>query len=241
MAAKWSNDKLNNGLYNIDPDGAGPIAPLQLYCDMTEGGWMLAGHLRDGPGNDLPDDPAMVISGWAFDGDGKWSGVAKVVDREPSPTANALLPVGAIAAFQTTGAAYLRICLTDAAGANIACRESPTSMKLVADSPPNAALAAWAGSKLLWTWLRLAGLAGSTEAYNPGQLVDEAWCVQTQPGTAGDFGTGAFGLCERQGDDGAVWHGWPDGVSLRPWRADGGEIDGGLVDKPIMGILIFVR
>ncbi len=40
---------LQDGLYVIDPDGAGPAASLTVYCDMTrdEGGWTLAARVAD--------------------------------------------------------------------------------------------------------------------------------------------------------------------------------------------------
>jgi hypothetical protein len=34
-----ANPQSTNGIYSIDPDGSGTIAPFNVYCDMTGGGW----------------------------------------------------------------------------------------------------------------------------------------------------------------------------------------------------------
>ncbi|MFO0560813.1 MAG: fibrinogen-like YCDxxxxGGGW domain-containing protein [Polyangiales bacterium] len=38
-----------SGVYTIDPDGVGPVAPFQVYCDQANdgGGWMLVGRMGD--------------------------------------------------------------------------------------------------------------------------------------------------------------------------------------------------
>lgn len=36
-----SGASAGNGLYSIDPDGNGPLASFQTYCDMVNGGWTL--------------------------------------------------------------------------------------------------------------------------------------------------------------------------------------------------------
>ena len=51
-----------NGLYMIDPDGAGGGAPMQVYCDMTGGGWTLV-MMDSGAACDVPL-PATSAHGW---------------------------------------------------------------------------------------------------------------------------------------------------------------------------------
>ena len=52
-----------DGMYTIDPDGAGPMAPLKVLCDMTSdgGGWTMVGKGREGwswvdAGEGTPDE-----------------------------------------------------------------------------------------------------------------------------------------------------------------------------------------
>lgn len=45
-----ANPASADGMYTIDPDGAGPMVPLKVLCDMTSngGGWTLVGKGREG-------------------------------------------------------------------------------------------------------------------------------------------------------------------------------------------------
>ena len=47
-ALKAGSPGLGDGVYAIDPDGAGPAAALSVWCDMTTdgGGWTLLATLR---------------------------------------------------------------------------------------------------------------------------------------------------------------------------------------------------
>ncbi|HAN30383.1 MAG TPA: hypothetical protein DCQ06_02185, partial [Myxococcales bacterium] len=45
-----------DGVYPIDPDGKGPIAAVNLFCDMNNGGWTLVGNYYDSAGDDMPNE-----------------------------------------------------------------------------------------------------------------------------------------------------------------------------------------
>jgi len=42
------NPTANDGVYTIDPDDRGEIAPFEVYCDMSHGGWIVIQRRQDG-------------------------------------------------------------------------------------------------------------------------------------------------------------------------------------------------
>ena len=53
-----------DGLYYVDPDGAGAVAPARVYCDMTSGGWTLVMASNTlGPDTQVAADTVLPNSG----------------------------------------------------------------------------------------------------------------------------------------------------------------------------------
>ncbi|MBX3208085.1 MAG: hypothetical protein KF764_23770 [Labilithrix sp.] len=55
LVAVDSTTAVSSGLYDIDPDGPGPAAPLRVYCEMSidRGGWTLVGRSAE-DADDVP-------------------------------------------------------------------------------------------------------------------------------------------------------------------------------------------
>jgi hypothetical protein len=67
---KQNDATLPNGTYTIDPDGTGPLAPMNVFCDMTfeGGGWTFVRRNPPGDRWTNPDDNlAGVVSVGAYE------------------------------------------------------------------------------------------------------------------------------------------------------------------------------
>ncbi len=65
-----ANAAATDGVFPIDPDGAGPVAAANLYCDMKNGGWTLAGAAIGGkpPASDWNATTGVSVASAGVDG-----------------------------------------------------------------------------------------------------------------------------------------------------------------------------
>ena len=222
-----------DGVYPIDPDGMGPQPATELFCDMTNGGLTLVFNMFDGAGDDAPNTPDYVVSGWQQKGSGQWDMLAKKVDRDASGNGSAAVSPAFVAALKASaGQMHLKMCLTGQNGNDVTCRQSKDgSLSLTGYNAPNPVLASYSNDTLTFTYARLAGLLGTSSAYNNYTYVTH--CVPVTPSFVspgvgeGEFGSGdgcgkSKGLCELPKDDqsgaalGAVWHGYCGGAWYIP-------------------------
>jgi hypothetical protein len=113
-------------------------------------------------------------------------------------------------------------------GAEVACCSSrgPENQLLTLVSQAAVSyLNAYDNTPLLYTFGRLAGVAGQSNSYD--NLSYEASCVPRAPGQY--FGTSNEGMCEHDGLHGCpscrgVWHGVGMGCSYRPDDTGGDEL-----------------
>ena len=230
-----------DGVYPIDPDGKGPIAAVEVYCDMTAGGWTLVGNFVDGAADDMPNDSAHVVSGWQQTGNGTFAAAATLVDRVgpplgaisggmPANTGSAAVSPAFVAALAAGGQPNLRLCIVGKDD-DRDCRSSfDGSLTLVAHAKgakTSAKLAAYAADALTSTYARLAGLAGSADSLDALLYVDGAYATPVAPGVASGFGsTGTLSEATTTSGCYGVWHGDGDGLAYRPGDKDDGEVGG---------------
>ena len=248
LAKKWSIPDLNqayasckailtkfpntpDGVYPIDPDGAGPIAAANLFCDMKNGGWTTVGNFYDSAGDDMPNDTSYVVSGWQQTGSGKWDAKASTVDRAwGGGTGSAAVSLAFVEALgKVAGQKNLKMCFVHKDGYDTTCRQSSDgSLTLVSYATGNAKLTVYKDDKLTYTFGRLAGLAGTADGYVYTQYVGNGGaCIPRAVGVQNEFGDqSVLGMCEYNDAVSAegVWNGWGTGVSYRPTHAADDEL-----------------
>ena len=231
LEAGFSED----GVYPIDPDGGGSVEALEVYCDMTAGGWTLVANIYDSAEDDAPNDPGYVVSGWQQTGPGAWTAASRI-DLDHGAGSSAAAPMETVEALVTDAdQAHIKICLVHRDGWNVDCLSSdedtlfPTSY--LTGSPT---LTAYADEPLVYTFGRLAGHPGSSDAYD-GYSFDEAttgWGIGKAPISVDDeFGWadwfhelgGSPDTCNSYG----VWHANGNGISYHPEQTNNNELGNG--------------
>ena len=206
-----------DGVYPIDPDGTGPIAAANLFCDMKNGGLTLVANIYDSAGDDAPNDTSYVVSGWQQTSSGAWASKASTVDRAwGGGTGSAAVSLAFVEALKASaGQANLKMCFVHKDGYDTVCRDSTDgSLTLVSYATGNPKLTPYVNDKLTYTFGRLAGLPGTTDGYASATYVDGGDCVFVGAGGPADFGSGKQ-LCES----------WVPALSLaQPWIAWGWAI-----------------
>lgn len=234
-AALTATPSAVDGLYDIDPDGLGPIAPAKLFCDMTNGGWTLVANIYDSTGDDAPNTTDYVVSGWQQTGNGTWANSATQVARNSSGTGSAAVSLAFVAALKASaGQQNLKMCFVRLDGSDSTCRSSADgSMTLVSYATGNSKLTIYSGNTLPYTFGRLAGLAGTVDGYNASLYQLAGYEIPVTNGSIREFGIGInnnTNLPSRLVDVPSsetyfgVWHGAGGGKAYRPWFADNREL-----------------
>ncbi len=221
--------------YPIDPDGAGPLPAVSLFCDMSGGGWTMVANIYDSIGNDVPDLPQDVTAGWQQTGSGVWGPVASV-SRDSSGMGSSAVGLDFVVAMSAWATKNIRLCLVAKNGLDGACVTSPTSLKLAGSTDGDALLDGYSANKLAWTFGRLVGLPGTTDKYDPSLYKSGKSCVEAEPTKANEFGvwcenspkTVKPGFCESNDVGpvavGSVWCSHCDGLCFRPQLSDDSEL-----------------
>lgn len=222
-----------DGLYDIDPDGAGASAPVKVFCDMTGGGWTLVANIYDSAGDDAPNTTDYVVSGWQQTASGQWATAATKVERSASGTGSSAVSLAFVAALKASaGQQNLKMCFVHQNGTDTVCRSSADgTMTLVSYPTGNPKLTVYSGNTLPYTYGRLAGLAGSADGYDYSKYKSylSGYPIPRVPGSAHDFGTENTGIGDYYNGsicacaDGA-WHGYGQGSSFKPADAANCEL-----------------
>ena len=223
-----------DGVYPIDPDGAGSQPATELFCDMTNGGLTLVANIFDSTGDDAPNATDFVVSGWQQKGNGQWDTKATKVARDATGSGSAAVSLAFVAALKASaGQMHLKMCFVSNAGSDTECRNSATgSMTLVSSGVGNSKLTAYANDTLTYTYGRLAGLATSTEGYNvtifgTGKSDKQNPLIPIAKGVDADglFGGGGFMFEESccGGNDG-VWACQDSGSTYAPYETNDREL-----------------
>jgi hypothetical protein len=126
-ALRASNPAAADGVYSIDPDGTGPIAPVSLFCDMTNGGLTLIANIYDSAGDDAPNSTDYVVSGWQQIASGAWNNVASRVERNSSGTGSAAVSLAFVAALKASAGQHgLALCSVNVGGPTQFATRQPT-------------------------------------------------------------------------------------------------------------------
>jgi len=236
-----AGDDTGDHVYTVDLDGAGGMDPLDVYCDMTGGGYTLLTNVYDSAGDDAPNDIAYAVSGWQQTGAGSWSATVGTVDRDISGLGSAALPSSVVQGLWDDGeATVLRMCLVSTTNAELCRTSDDGGANLTLTTPPagivNTTLAQYysgngcsgAGCAAAYTYGRLMGLPASRDDYVYASFGWSAFCIARTTGAYHEFGDQPNGLCEHNDSDTAgwrgVWHGWGNGVSFRPWETNDNEL-----------------
>ncbi|MFM2162383.1 MAG: hypothetical protein RLZZ383_1895, partial [Pseudomonadota bacterium] len=206
---------------------------VEVWCDMAGVAWTLVANFYDSPGDDFPNDPEFVTSGWEQHSSGVWSSGAAVV--APVTTFSSSVPMAFVRALHADGGQRsLRMCFVHRDGYDAICRDSISGgLTLTSYFSGNPRLVAEASRPLVYTFGRLAGLAGSVDSYDYTSFSTMTYCISRADGAFGDFGIEGGSMCDH-GDDqpywgrsyNGVWHSWTWGATYRPWDVDDSEISG---------------
>ncbi len=223
-----------DGVYPIDPDGAGSQPATELFCDMTNGGLTLVANIFDSTGDDAPNATDFVVSGWQQKGNGQWDTKATKVARDATGSGSAAVSLAFVAALKASaGQMHLKMCFVSNAGSDTECRNSAMgTMTLVSSGVGNSKLTAYANDTLTYTYGRLAGLATSTDGYNvtifgTGDSVKQNPMIPVAKGVDADGLFGGGGLMFEEsccgGNDG-VWHCQHNGSTYAPYETNDREL-----------------